>query len=190
MGDALTDKDGISAAIVFAELSNKLFSSGLTLSQHLDNIYSTYGLFVSHNTYVFSYDEAVTDNIFERLRQGGEDSGSSDGSRYVLRVGCAQVTRVRDITLGFDSAMPDKKSTLPLTPEAHMIMYEFDNDCSIILRTSGTEPKIKCYSEMSSSSMDRSEGKDKSALKATLVAFVNECISVMLQPEVNHLVLA
>jgi phosphomannomutase len=181
VGDALTDKDGISAAIAFSELTNHLFASGVTLTQHLDNIYSKYGLFVSFNTYLFSYVKAVTETIFERLRKGGEKGG------YIMEVGSAKVTRVRDITLGFDSGMADLRSTLPLTPDSHMIMYEFDNDCSIILRTSGTEPKIKCYSEKSSSSGAAAKESEE---YSTLVTFVKECISFLLQPQENSLVLA
>ena len=192
MGDALTDKDGISAAIAFAELANQLHASGVTLSRHLDNLYTKYGLFVSYNTYVFSYDKAVTDAIFERLRQGGE---RVNGTSYMMHVGGVRVTRVRDVTRGFDSGMSDQKSSLPLTPDSHMIMYEFDNACSIILRTSGTEPKIKCYSEISDGggAVEGTEGaerKEESVLRSALVDFVHDCISVMLQPDQNGLVLA
>lgn len=181
VGDALTDKDGISAAIAFSELASKLFAEGVTVTEHLRNIFSTYGLSVSYNTYVFSYDKTITDKIFERLRQGGCDGG------YITQVGSAIVTRLRDITKGYDSEMSDKKSTLPLTPDSHMIMYEFDNNASIILRTSGTEPKIKCYSDMSAGSAG---SENDSELHATLASFVNECVDYLLQPQVNHLVLA
>jgi phosphoglucomutase len=105
-----------------------------------------------------------------------------------MQVGTARVTRLRDVTLGYDSGTIDNKSTLPSTPESHMLMYDFDNNCSIILRTSGTEPKIKCYSEISSGSSGGSQ--TEAELRETLVAFVEECIEVMLQPKVNHLVAA
>ena len=177
----MTDKDGISAAVVFAELASQLHSAGHTLSQHLESLYSKYGLFVSYNTYVFSYDRDVTNQIFERLRRGG------DCGQYIVEVGSSKVTRLRDVTLGFDSGTHDKKSTLPLTPDSHMIMYEFDNNCSIILRTSGTEPKIKCYSEISSGS-DKQQSEVK--LRDNLVEFVNQCILHLLQPEKNYLVMA
>ena len=76
--------------------------------------------------------------------------------------------------MGYDSrASPGEKSTIPTTPESEMIMYEFANGCTgkekytlllfqssggkkskkivyctVTLRTSGTEPKIKYYTEL------------------------------------------
>ena len=61
------------------------------------------------------------------------------------------VKRIKDITIGYDSNSIDLKSDLPVTPDSHMIMFEFENDLnpiSMILRTSGTEPKIKFYTEI------------------------------------------
>lgn len=187
MGDALTDKDGISAAIVFCELASRLRSRGITVTQHLNDIYSKYGLCVSHNIYLFSYEQEVTEKIFQRLRCGGVEGG------YILSVGDVRVTRVRDITRGYDSGTDDKRSSLPSTPDSHMIMYEFDNDCTVVLRTSGTEPKIKVYSELSSRDSDSGGActeKEQSDLSSRLVSFVSDCVTFMLKPEENGLVSA
>ena len=48
---------------------------------------------------------------------------------------------------GYDSSMADGKPTLP-TSKSCMLTYSFANGCVLTLRTSGTEPKIKWYSEM------------------------------------------
>lgn len=57
-----------------------------------------------------------------------------------------KVVSVRDLTTGYDSSKPDQKAKLPLSPE--MITFTFDNGFIITLRTSGTEKKIKYYSEL------------------------------------------
>jgi Phosphomannomutase len=58
------------------------------------------------------------------------------------------VTRVRDLTTGYDSGTADHKATLPTSKSSEMITFTFDNGLVATLRTSGTEPKIKYYTEL------------------------------------------
>ena len=59
-----------------------------------------------------------------------------------------KVSAVRDLTTGHDSSQPDKRAVLPVSSSSEMITFTFSNGCVLTLRTSGTEPKIKYYSEM------------------------------------------
>jgi phosphomannomutase len=182
VGDAVCDKDGISAAIAISDLANTLYENGSSLVSHLHDLQSKYGLFVSYNTYVFSYDKAVTGRIFSRLR--GESGTDREGEGYWSATQGVKVTQLTDVTKGYDSTSPGGRSSLPLTPESEMLMFEFENQCSIILRTSGTEPKIKCYSEIAS---DVASGMTEAEVKAFLVAFVEGCIHDMLEPHIHGL---
>src|SRR4029079_10855970 len=47
VGELVRDKDGVSAAVVFAELAAVLRASGTTVLAHLEGLYRRYGLFVS-----------------------------------------------------------------------------------------------------------------------------------------------
>ena len=79
----------------------------------------------------------------------------------------------------FDSATDD---TVPLLPigSANMVTYTFANGCVLTLRTSGTEPKLKYYAEMSSKT-----GAD--AARASLEEMMEVVVRNMLQPEENGL---
>lgn len=68
--------------------------------------------------------------------------------QYPAKLGRFVVSDVRDLTTGYDSSTPDHTALLPVCPDAQMITFSFDNGCMMTLRTSGTEPKIKYYSEM------------------------------------------
>jgi phosphomannomutase len=63
------------------------------------------------------------------------------GGRY-------EVTSVRDLTSGYDSSQPDGKAVLPVSKCSQMITFTFNNGLVATLRTSGTEPKIKYYTEL------------------------------------------
>lgn len=167
------DKDGVSAAAVFLEMAGVLArEQGLTVKQHLQNLYTTYGEFVSYNSYVVSHDKAVTQSLFVRLRTGGPEGG------YWSECAGVKINAIKDITVGYDSTTPDKKSPLPVTPESEMIMFEFDNGVSVTLRTSGTEPKIKYYTEIAGR-----PGEPRSLAESVLHTFVDKLVDEMLQPD-------
>jgi hypothetical protein len=84
-----------------------------------------YGEFVSYNSYVISKDPKVTDEIFHHLRAGGENGS------YWKECAGEKIVAIQDITKGYDSSTADHRSSLPMTPESHMIMFEFANGKSI-----------------------------------------------------------
>lgn len=58
------------------------------------------------------------------------------------------IRSVRDLTTGIDTAQPDNRAILPVSKSSQMITFSFENGVMLTLRTSGTEPKIKYYTEM------------------------------------------
>lgn len=168
------DKDGITAAVVFMDLLSTLTTRNMTIADYLNQLYNEFGFFVSRNSYIRCDDKDIITNIFTRLRNG------FDGG-YVTQCGETSVTRIRDVTMGYDSA-PSSVSQLPRTPDSEMIMFSFDNGVSVIFRTSGTEPKIKYYSEIAGQ-----VGQDATTVRETLYKFVDRCIDEYLQPDKHGL---
>jgi phosphomannomutase len=143
-----------------------------TVTDLLQSLSDKYGAFVSYNSYVISKDPKVTDEIFHQLRNGGSNNG------YWTTVVGQKIVSIQDITKGYDSTSATGKSTLPQTPDSHMIMYEFENGVSVTLRTSGTEPKIKYYTEIAGK-----PGQQRAELEKTLHTFVDALVDEMLQPQ-------
>ena len=106
-GTEVLDKDGVSAAVVVAELIRHLETRGLLLTDQLQRLYSTYGYHHSLNSYYLCHDPATTDRIFARIRNyaGGAAAGAGAGAAYpdTFRGGRYRVTGVRDLTTGYDS---------------------------------------------------------------------------------------
>lgn len=63
------------------------------------------------------------------------------GGKYVIN-------GVRDLTSGYDNTKPGNKAVLPISKSSQMITFSFSNGLVTTLRTSGTEPKVKYYSEL------------------------------------------
>ena len=178
IGGVVHDKDGISGAITFTEMMNEVFCTrGLTLNGYLQYLYTEYGQFQSNNSYVICHDPVVIGQIFVRLRS----CGSTDLLMgYLDHCGGVKVNFIRDVTKGKDINAPVDLSPLPATPGSEMLMFSFDNGCTVTLRTSGTEPKIKYYIEMGGQ-----RGMTSDQVSSELSQFSDIVINELLQPNIN-----
>uniref|UniRef100_A0A8V0X744 Phosphoglucomutase 2 like 1 n=1 Tax=Gallus gallus TaxID=9031 RepID=A0A8V0X744_CHICK len=177
-GTSVLDKDGVSAAVVIAEMAAYLETKNLSLAQKLTEVYETYGYHISKTSYFLCYDPPTIKRIFERLR-------NFDGPQsYPKFCGDYNILHVRDITTGYDSSQPDKKSVLPVSKSSQMITFTFQNGCVATLRTSGTEPKIKYYAEMCA----LPEQSDRAVLEEERQKLVEALIENFLEPDKNGLI--
>ncbi|MFF8538127.1 phospho-sugar mutase [Streptomyces sp. SAS_267] len=123
--DGVRDKDGITAALLVTELASELKEQGRTLLDLLDDIAVAYGLHATDQLSVRVEDLSVIANAMRRLRE-----------RPPTQLAGLAVTKAEDLTKGTD--------TLPPTDG---LRYTLDG-ARVIVRPSGTEPKLKCYLEV------------------------------------------
>lgn len=136
------DKDGVSAAVISAELASFLATKNLSLSQQLKAIYVEYGYHITKASYFICHDQDTIKKLFENLR-------NYDGkNNYPKACGKFEISAIRDLTTGYDDSQPDKKAVLPTSKSSQMITFTFANGGVATMRTSGTEPKIKYYAEL------------------------------------------
>ncbi|EPQ08325.1 Glucose 1,6-bisphosphate synthase [Myotis brandtii] len=177
-GTSVLDKDGVSAAAVVAEMAAYLETTNMTLKQQLVKVYEKYGYHISKTSYFLCYDPNTIKSIFERLRN------FDSPKEYPKFCGTFAILHTRDVTTGYDSSQPNKKSVLPVSKNSQMITFTFQNGCVATLRTSGTEPKIKYYAEMCASP-DRS---DTALLEEELKKLIEALIENFLEPSKNGLI--
>lgn len=162
--------DGIRAAAVFGEFASWVYAHGKNVSAYLDDLYAKYGFFATNNRYFFCYEPEKLPLIFGEMRNGG---------KYVDTCGRFKISSIRDLTTpGYDSTQPDKKPILPVSRGTEMITFHFENGAVATLRGSGTEPKLKYYTELPGA-----PGVDSKIVEAELSELVQEIIKHFLQPE-------
>ncbi|XP_041454457.1 phosphoglucomutase-2-like [Lytechinus variegatus] len=176
-GTMVMDKDGISAGTLACEMAAYLKSINLTCTEKLEEIYTKYGYHVSKNSYYICLQPATIKAMFDRIRTLHQGS-------YPDSIGNSKVTSVRDLTTGYDSSQPDKQAILPVSKSSQMITFTFDNGVTATLRTSGTEPKVKYYTEICADVKQRS----KEEISDELSKFVDILVEELLQPELNKLI--
>lgn len=127
----VSDKDGISAAAVFMELMAHLQSVESTVWQVLDELANTYGLHVTDQVSIRVTSSEHVASRMSRIR-----------SNPPKQLGKLQVSGIDDLATGFGK--------LPATDAViiHLAGLDQVEKARVIIRPSGTEPKIKCYLEV------------------------------------------
>jgi len=119
------DKDGISALLRVVELAARLKSQGLTLADRLDEIAREHGVHATDQLAVRVTDRSRITETMERLR-----------ARPPSVLGGLAVETVEDLSHGVGGLPPTEGLRLRLAERAR-----------VVVRPSGTEPKLKCYLE-------------------------------------------
>jgi len=174
-GTHVVDKDGVSAAVLMAQMANTLADRGMTLVDQLHAVYAEYGYHATKGSYYICRSQPTIDAIFNAIRKDG---------KYQMQVQDQTISHVRDLTTGYDSRQADKKALLP-TQSSNMITFYLANDSVITLRTSGTEPKIKYYSEIKAPA---TTAEERAAVDAQLAVTVEQIVNTLLQPAKYNLV--
>jgi len=134
--DLVRDKDGISAAVLFAELAAVCRKRGSSVFGHMNELYRRHGLYASAQRSVTlpgNDGAARIQSLMTELRSSPLD-----------RLGDRQVTARRDYAADVVMHRDGGERALPL-PRSDVLAYMLEGDTRLIVRPSGTEPKIKCY---------------------------------------------
>lgn len=146
------DKDGISAAVVFADLAALAADEGVTVLDRLDALYRRHGLWVSTQR-----------NVVRPGTEGAaEIAAAMDrlGAEPPTQVGGVDVVAVTDYRTGAE----DRPRYLAATP---LVALDLGSLGRLLIRPSGTEPKLKIYVDLAA---PVAEGADIRAREADLLA--------------------
>ncbi|WP_344024568.1 phospho-sugar mutase [Streptomyces luteireticuli] len=130
--EGVRDKDGITAALLVAELAAELKEKGRTLSDLLDDLAVEHGLHATDQLSVRVEDLSLIAAAMRRLRE-----------QPPTVLAGLQVTTADDLAKGSESLPPTDGLRYHLSGnEAGTV-----SAARVIVRPSGTEPKLKCYLE-------------------------------------------
>ena len=137
LGDYVRDKDAVSASVELTEMAAWYASQGMTLYDAIQALYKKYGYFAekTHNLVMPGLD-GLKDmaNLMKSLREN--PPAEISGVRVAVRKDYADGS-VIDCATG-------EKTTMELSG-SNVLRFEMADGTSVIVRPSGTEPKIKVY---------------------------------------------
>ena len=129
-GSYVRDKDGVNAVLLICEMFVYYRSLGKTILQRLEELYAQFG-YRLNTLYSYTYEGASgfakMQSIMENLR-----TAISEGN--IREIGGRRVERVLDYSEGLDGL-----------PKSDVIKFVLEGKSSMVIRPSGTEPKLKAY---------------------------------------------
>jgi len=136
-GSYVRDKDAVVASMLICEMAAYYKSQGITLVDKLNSLFDTYGYYIcAQSSFAFEGISGMEkmSKIMVNLRENSPSSMC--GSKTVL---------TEDYLTSEKKNLIDNSSSKITLPKSNVISFTFDNGCKIIIRPSGTEPKIKVY---------------------------------------------
>lgn len=152
----IRDKDGISAATAFLDLANELAASGRTIADHLDAFAERFGYFASDQISIRVTDLSRIGEIMAALR-----------STPPSRLGDVAVDHIDDLRDGFGAL-----------PPSDVLRIVLADGSRVMVRPSGTEPKLKIYIDASS---DRGDVPTRRATATARVAALADAMRALTQ---------
>lgn len=136
-GTYVRDKDGVVAAMLICEMASFFKNQNKTLVEYLNSLYQKYG-FYKNTLLNFNFTgTAVLDkmkNIMSEIR-----------SNPLKEIAGYKVLKWADYSVSKKINLETKEETKIDLPKSNVISYYLENDNKVIIRPSGTEPKIKIY---------------------------------------------
>lgn len=138
------DKDGISAALIIADLANRLAAQGKTIGDRLDDLGALFGHYATGQISIRVTDLSVISTLMVKLRE--QTPTQIDGT----------TSEFRDLALGGNGLAPTDG-----------VRFDLADGRRVIVRPSGTEPKLKCYLQAVGETKTEAQNK-LSALNAAM----------------------
>ncbi|MGL4730747.1 MAG: phospho-sugar mutase [Clostridium sp.] len=139
MGDFVRDKDAVIAAAIIAEMSLYYKTIGISLHEQLENIYREYG-YNKEKLLSFEFKgikgKNKIDSIINMFRNEFKD---------IVRRNNRVVKIVEDYELGIKKDYKENTEEKLNLPKSKVLKFILDDGSWIVVRPSGTEPKIKFY---------------------------------------------
>ena len=130
------DKDGISAALVVADLANRLAASDQTIADRIDEIGRKYGHFATGQVSIRVADLSIIGSTVARIRNNPPAAIMGQSARFT------------DLAIGSAKLQPTEG-----------LRFDLADGSRVIIRPSGTEPKLKCYLQTTGDSFEAAQSE-------------------------------
>ncbi|OIN24380.1 phospho-sugar mutase [Vibrio barjaei] len=134
VGNKVWDKDGLSALVAFSQLTGKLKAQGKTLWDKLEELYRQHGFYFNAQRSIAL--DPKSPPIGEKLR-----------SNPPTEIAGKRIEVIEDLNTSIRQFADGATETIDL-PASDVLIYLLEDQSRVIVRPSGTEPKLKCYYEV------------------------------------------
>lgn len=148
-GTYVRDKDAVNASFLICEMFAYYKSKGVSLLEKLQEIYETYGYY-RNTLHSYEFEGAAgfakMKKIMEKFREG------------VSSFAGKKVRQCLDYGTGLNGL-----------PKSDVLKFMLEDDCSFVVRPSGTEPKLKIYLSICAKNRKMAEALEKEMLEDVML---------------------
>ena len=140
-GSYVRDKDGVNGAYLIAEMFVYYKTRGVSLLEKLNQLFNTYGYCLNTlHSYTFEGASGFTkmQEIMKEFHKGLDE------------IGGLKVVKTEDYSKGLNGL-----------PKSDVLKFLLEENCSVVVRPSGTEPKLKTYISVSAENREKAELVEK-----------------------------
>lgn len=158
-GTYVRDKDAVVASMLVCEMAAFFKKQGKSLAQVIDSLYEEFGYYLNH-TSAFEFEGAAgmekMNNIMAEIREN-----------LPTEIDGRKVVKVSDYLLKYELDTATGTKTAIDLPTSNVISFALEGDNEVIIRPSGTEPKIKTYITAVGKNFDEAESIKDSLVEAS-----------------------
>ncbi len=136
-GTYVRDKDAVAASMLVCEMAAYYKKQGKSLAEVIDGLYEEFGYYLNQ-TYSFEFDGAAGMQKMSDIMTAVRDNTPKSIAGY-------DVVKVSDYFLRKETDVATGSVTDIDLPKSNVIALHLADDNAVIIRPSGTEPKIKLY---------------------------------------------
>lgn len=136
-GTYARDKDAVVASMLICEMTAYYYAKGMTLYDALENLFAKYGFCKEFNVEIYMEGVDGPAKMSALLDGMRSDTPNCLGGVGVATFGDYQAQTFLDLSSG-------EKCTTGM-PKSNMLCFKLENGDVVIVRPSGTEPKVKFY---------------------------------------------
>lgn len=136
-GTYVRDKDAVVASMLICEMAAYYRTQGISLLQARENLYKKYGLF-RHSLQSFTFEGESGMNKMNELMD-------SLRKAHPAAIGGLKVVSVSDYLTSVTTDNLTGAQTAITLPKSNVLVFDLEQGAKVVIRPSGTEPKIKSY---------------------------------------------
>ena len=144
-GSYVRDKDGVDGAYMICEMFSYYKTQGISLLEKLDELYKTYG-YCLNTLHSYEFDGSVGFAKMQSIMRAFRGDVQAFGGKKVVKL--------LDYAQGLDGL-----------PKSDVLKFLLEGNCSIVVRPSGTEPKLKIYISVSAADKEAAEDIEAEIVK-------------------------
>lgn len=145
-GSYVRDKDGVDGAYMICEMFSYYATRGMSLLEKLEELYRTYG-YCLNTLHSYEFDGSAGFAKMQRIMASFRET--------IPEFGGKKVEKVLDYSAGLDGL-----------PKSDVLKFLLEGNCSLVVRPSGTEPKLKLYASVSAENRAAAEKTEAAILRS------------------------